>query len=80
MTAYACVTALDRLTAMYPEHLMPIDLDVSNDESVYAFGAAVAGVTDRLELVINNAGIAIDLEHNLYSGLNTESEFNVDWN
>jgi NAD(P)-dependent dehydrogenase (short-subunit alcohol dehydrogenase family) len=72
--------ALNRLTAMYPEHLMPIDLDVSNDESVYAFGAAVAGVTDRLELVINNAGIAIDLEHNLYSGLNTESmlrTFNV---
>jgi NAD(P)-dependent dehydrogenase (short-subunit alcohol dehydrogenase family) len=62
---------LDGLAAQYPEQLIPVDLDVSSDDSVNRFCAAVADRTDRLEIVINNAGVAGDLEHNIYSRLNT---------
>jgi NAD(P)-dependent dehydrogenase (short-subunit alcohol dehydrogenase family) len=71
---------LDGLTAQYPKQLIPLELDVSSDDSVNRFGAAVAERTDRLEIVINNAGVAGDLEQNIYNRMNTVnmlSMFNV---
>jgi NAD(P)-dependent dehydrogenase (short-subunit alcohol dehydrogenase family) len=62
---------LDGLAVQYPKQLIPVDLDVSSDDSVIRFGTAVAERTDRLEIVINNAGVTGDLEHNIYSRLNT---------
>jgi NAD(P)-dependent dehydrogenase (short-subunit alcohol dehydrogenase family) len=62
---------LDALAAQYPEQLITVNLDVSSDDSVNRFGTAIAERTDRLEIVINNAGVAGDLEHNIYSRLNT---------
>jgi NAD(P)-dependent dehydrogenase (short-subunit alcohol dehydrogenase family) len=64
---------LDRLAAEHPGRLIAIDLDVSSDDSVARFGATVAETTDRLELVVNNAGIAADLDDNIFTGLNTAS-------
>ncbi len=48
---------LDELKSGYPERLIPIPLDVGDDESVLAAAAEVASRTDSLELIINNAAI-----------------------
>lgn len=49
--------ALDALAARYPERLHIVPLDVTADASVRAAAAAVEAVTDRVDLLINNAGV-----------------------
>ncbi|SEB49837.1 SDR family oxidoreductase [Paenibacillus sp. GP183] len=71
---------LDGLAAQYPKQLIPLELDVSSDDSVNRFGASIAERTDRLEIVINNAGVAGDLEQSIYNRMNMAnmlSMFNV---
>ena len=47
-----------RLVGMYPGALRVIDLDISDSVSVNAAASEIAAQTDKLNLVINNAGIA----------------------
>ncbi|PQP86054.1 SDR family NAD(P)-dependent oxidoreductase [Paenibacillus sp. AR247] len=49
---------LTELRQKEPERLHVIPLDVSSDESVKAASRAVEGKTDRVDVLINNAGIA----------------------
>ena len=49
---------LGQLSARYPDHLTLVALDVASIDSVRAAAEVVAGVTDRLDVVINNAGVA----------------------
>jgi NAD(P)-dependent dehydrogenase (short-subunit alcohol dehydrogenase family) len=48
---------LATLAGQYPEALQVVPLDVSSTASVAAAAKAVAGRTDRVDLLINNAGI-----------------------
>jgi NAD(P)-dependent dehydrogenase (short-subunit alcohol dehydrogenase family) len=50
-------TDLDRLTREYPDTLRIIPLNVADTESVCQAAAQVAGQTDVLDIVINNAGL-----------------------
>lgn len=49
---------LTELRQKEPERLHVIPLDVASDESVQAASRAVGGKTDRVDVLINNAGIA----------------------
>jgi len=48
---------LDELRNVHPERLVPVALDVGDDESVREAAAEVARHTESLELIINNAAI-----------------------
>ena len=48
---------LDALTAKYPDHLTPVPLDVASDDSVRAAAHLVEANVDRVDLLINNAGV-----------------------
>ncbi|TBL73966.1 SDR family NAD(P)-dependent oxidoreductase [Paenibacillus thalictri] len=48
---------LDRAVPEYDGRLIPVELDVSDDESVKFAAKLIAGQTDKLDLLINNAGI-----------------------
>jgi len=50
---------LERLAGIYPGALRVISLDVSDTASVNAAAVKIAAETDRLNLVVNNAGIAL---------------------
>lgn len=49
--------AQERIPVELQKRLVPIDLDVSDDESVRKAGQRISEHTDRLDLLINNAGI-----------------------
>ena len=49
--------ALGELAGRYPDRLHPVALDVSSMESVQAAAQVVAGATDHVDLIVNNAGI-----------------------
>ena len=49
---------LGQLKAQYPDLLHLVPLDVGSIESARAAAEAVAGLTDRLDVIINNAGVA----------------------
>ena len=46
------------LQKSYPEHLLIIQLDVSDPTSIAAAAKELSAQTDRLDILINNAGIA----------------------
>lgn len=48
---------LAELTQRYPEHLSTVPLDVSSRVSVRAAAETTRGLTDRLDLLISNAGV-----------------------
>jgi NAD(P)-dependent dehydrogenase (short-subunit alcohol dehydrogenase family) len=63
---------LTELSARYPTSLHVVPLDVSEIESVQAAAQAVAGETDHIDLLINNAGIGAG-RGGLREGLNWEA-------
>jgi NAD(P)-dependent dehydrogenase (short-subunit alcohol dehydrogenase family) len=50
-------SGLDTLADQFPGALHIIPLDIGSTESVQAAAQAVSAVTDRIDLVINNAGV-----------------------
>jgi len=70
------ITKLDSLKSCYGERLVPIELDVTSDESI---SRAAASATD-IEILVNNAGIfsvGNFLSGNLLESLQTNFEVNV---
>lgn len=70
------VSTLDELKEKYGERLVPIELDVTNDDSI----ANAAKIATDVEILVNNAGIfAIGsfLGGNLLESLKTNLEVNV---
>ncbi|MEK8129817.1 SDR family NAD(P)-dependent oxidoreductase [Paenibacillus filicis] len=62
----------DWLDRAVPEHggrLIPIEMDVSDDESVKSAGKLIAEHTGKLDLLINNAGIAGGKDYEIFSEL-----------
>ncbi len=55
-------SALDELRLAHDSRLTLIPLDISSDESVKKAAANVLEQTDRLDVLINNAGILGDIE------------------
>jgi NAD(P)-dependent dehydrogenase (short-subunit alcohol dehydrogenase family) len=49
---------LSELSGTYPGQLTIVPLDVASGDSVRAAAAAVAALTDRVDLLINNAGVS----------------------
>ncbi len=56
---------LDALGAAPAARLHVLPLDVTDKQSVDAAAAKIAGVTRRLDLLINNAGLAIDRSNSI---------------
>lgn len=50
---------LRELRAAYPDRFTAVELDVSDPASVHAAAEAIRGETEALELLINNAGMAV---------------------
>jgi NAD(P)-dependent dehydrogenase (short-subunit alcohol dehydrogenase family) len=48
---------LARLAAQYPDRLLPVPLNVMEDSSVRSAALTVAKTSDKVDLLINNAGI-----------------------
>jgi len=48
---------LDRLSYRYPGNLYVLPLDVDNHQRILQLPSEVSGLTDRLDLLINNAGV-----------------------
>jgi len=70
------ITKLDSLKSCYGERLVPIELDVTSDDSI---NRAAASATD-IEILVNNAGIfsvGNFLSGNLLESLQTNFEVNV---
>jgi NAD(P)-dependent dehydrogenase (short-subunit alcohol dehydrogenase family) len=63
---------LDSAAPEYEGRLIPIDLDVSDDESVKLAASVIARHTNKLDLVINNAGITGGNDHEIFG----EIDFN----
>ncbi|NOV01986.1 SDR family NAD(P)-dependent oxidoreductase [Paenibacillus planticolens] len=64
---------LDKAVYAYDGRLITIDLDVSDDESVRQAAIKIAGYTSKLDLVINNAGIASGKDDEIFG----EIDFNA---
>ncbi|TDF93569.1 SDR family NAD(P)-dependent oxidoreductase [Paenibacillus piri] len=58
---------LEQAEPEYNGRLIPVDLDISNDESVRLAGTFIAGQTDKLDLLINNAGISGGSQFDIFS-------------
>lgn len=58
---------LEQAKASYGERLCLIDMDVSDDDSVGRAAATIASRTDRLDVLVNNAGIAGDSHTEIFS-------------
>lgn len=65
---------LEGLKGQFGEKLQLVDLDVSSDESVSAAARFIAGKTDSLDILINNAGIISqeDIRHTIHDELDFE--------
>jgi NAD(P)-dependent dehydrogenase (short-subunit alcohol dehydrogenase family) len=64
---------LDTVAPEYEGRLIPIDLDVSDDESVKLAASVIAWHTNKLDLVINNAGIVGGKDDEIFG----EIDFNI---
>jgi len=64
---------LKELQAECPDRLVMVPLDVSRDDSVRAAADLIAGQTDRLDLLINNAAILLDQNATILDELNYEN-------
>lgn len=54
--------ALEQLKADHDEHLQVLSLDISNEESVQHALEAVAALTDKVDILINNGAILGDMQ------------------
>jgi NAD(P)-dependent dehydrogenase (short-subunit alcohol dehydrogenase family) len=71
---------LDRLSEEFPGRLHQVVMDVSSLDSVKAAAASITGQTDRLDLLINNAGVLGDITSTVGDELDDEDmlrSFNV---
>ncbi|TVY04221.1 SDR family NAD(P)-dependent oxidoreductase [Cohnella terricola] len=71
---------LDGLAERYGDRIVPVQMDVSNDDSVKSVGAFISERTDKLDMLINNAGILLDRDATVYDDLNFDNmlkEYNV---
>ncbi|RUS45114.1 SDR family oxidoreductase [Cohnella sp. AR92] len=64
--------ALGRLAEKHPDRLTLVPLDIASDGSVAAAAAHIRGLTDRLDLLINNASILGDIHAKATDPLNFE--------
>lgn len=64
---------LEELQARYPDRLEIIPLDVRSLESVAGAAAGILGRTDRIDILINNAGVWLD--HNTGTILEPEMDY-----
>lgn len=68
-------TQLIDLRETYPERLNIIHLDVANEASIGAAAAKISELTERLDILINNAGVLISAES--VGNLDAQSLLNV---
>ena len=59
---------LDSLAEQYPQTLHPIPLDVSSMESVRSAAQTMQGLSDHLDILINNAGINTPIRNAIREG------------
>lgn len=76
-TVFACAREpaskpLAELKEKYGGSLIPIKMDVASTEAVNKAAAAVARYTDKLDLIINNAGIHSDTSFNAIESTNLD--------
>ncbi|MBQ4897701.1 SDR family oxidoreductase [Paenibacillus sp. Marseille-P2973] len=70
-------TALEELQLRYQGSLTLIPLDIGSDESVQDAAKTVRAHTDRLDILINNAGILGDIEATVMDELNYDEMLKV---
>lgn len=70
-------TALEELQLRYQGSLTLIPLDIGSDESVQGAAKTVLAHTDRLDILINNAGILGDIEATVMDELNYDEMLKV---
>lgn len=63
---------LDQLSLQYNERLIVVSLDVADEASVRKVGQQIAERTDRIDIIINNAGIATDLNATVHDAIDYE--------
>ncbi|WEK53536.1 MAG: SDR family oxidoreductase [Candidatus Cohnella colombiensis] len=71
---------LDQLANEYEGKLTLVQLDVANDHSVAQAAKTIATLTDKLDILINNAGVLGDTEATIHEPLNfneMQQVFNV---
>jgi NAD(P)-dependent dehydrogenase (short-subunit alcohol dehydrogenase family) len=52
---------LERLSAKYPGHLIPVDMDISDSAAVQRAADYISWETDHIDILINNAAILGDI-------------------
>lgn len=68
---------LEQLQAKFEEKLTLVHLDIGSDESVRKAAAVVKEGTDRLDLLLNNAGILGEIEESIKDDINYEDMLKV---
>lgn len=68
---------LGTLAGQYGERLKIVALDIGSTDSVRAAAAVIASRTERLDLLINNAGILGDTESTIYDELDYDEMLRV---
>jgi len=63
---------LERLSAKYPGHLIPVDLDISDNAAVQKAADYISRETDRIDILINNAAILGDIRKTVEDSLDFE--------
>lgn len=64
--------ALDRLKEERGERLIVLPLDISNGSSVGEAAARIAALTDRVDLLVNNAGLGGDYTSSIFGEIDYE--------
>jgi len=64
---------LDGLEERYGDRIVPVHMDVSSDDSVKRVGAFISERTEKLDMLINNAGILLDRDATVYDELNFDN-------
>lgn len=70
-------TLLDELKEAYPERLIPVDLDVSDDESVKAAAGFIKSKAEKLEVLVNNSAILGDITSTIHDPLDFDEMLRV---
>lgn len=84
---YACVRKLDEkkkkyfdnLNSSYKNKLFPIELDFSNEESVKEAANSILKKTEKIDVLVNNAGSIITSNFLMTSIKNTKSLFDINF-
>ncbi|MEK8126607.1 SDR family NAD(P)-dependent oxidoreductase [Paenibacillus filicis] len=61
---------LDNLAEQYGDRIVPIQMDVSSDDSIKRVGEVISQHTDQLDMLINNAGVLLERDVTVYDELN----------